>query len=131
MFGSFDKVVDKFATDLDAVMLRNRLISSNIANLDTPGYKSKDIDFNKVLSSSMDSLEVKRTNSRHLGNTSSGNLQSGDIIVNPNPGRPDGNNVDIDDEMLKLSENSIQYNTVIQFVSRKLRGMSDAIQQAK
>lgn len=127
----YEQIVGNFKTDLDNLVMRSKLIASNIANVDTPGYTSKDLKFTKILEESMNTLKMKRTDFRHMGETPLENGLMNEIVENPNPGRPDGNNVDIDDEMLKLSENNIQYNVSVQLLSKKMRQISDAIQQAK
>jgi flagellar basal-body rod protein FlgB len=130
MLNDYTKFVNDLSVNLDSMMLRSKLIASNVANVDTPGYKSRDINFQDILSESMGSMKLKRTDPRHLGEMGISNRMK-EIVEDPNPGRPDGNNVDIDDEMLKLTENNIQYNAAIQFVSRKIKQVNDAIQAAK
>jgi flagellar basal body rod protein FlgB len=51
-----------------------------------------------------------------------------EVVESPVPGRPDGNNVNIDEEMLKLTENNIQYNVSVQLLSKRLRQINDAFE---
>jgi flagellar basal-body rod protein FlgB len=106
---------------LDAAWLRNEVISQNIANVDTPGYKRKAVQFEEFLNNEMQSGQISQGKSK---------LAGGDINVIEDPSgssyRSDGNNVDIENEMALLSANSIRYNTLIQKISgdfQKLRSV--------
>ncbi len=126
MIIDYDRVINKLAADMDNRVLRHTLIASNVANVDTPGYTAKDLNFHRILSDNMDGIQLKRTHDKHM-DSGSGTILHNEIIEEPNPGRPDGNNVNIDDELLKLSENNIQYNVSVQLMSKKLRHIKEAI----
>lgn len=132
MLINYDNVVNKVAAELDTKVLRNKLIASNVANVDTPGYTSKDLKFEHVLKQNAEELHLamKVTNPRHMTDGVEGIINN-EITENPNPGRPDGNNVNIDDEMLKLTENNIQYNVAVQLLAKRLGHIKDAIAQVK
>lgn len=84
---------------LDAVWLRQRVISNNIANIDTPGFKSQDVKFEELLKA---------------GDTG---IPDPKIITNDDTSiREDGNNVDIDKENIELYRTQIQY----EYLARKL-----------
>ena len=92
---------------LDAVALRNEVISQNIANADTPNYNKKKVVFEELLRSQM-----------AQDNNNLPNIQ----VIEHNPNfktRMDGNSVDIDVEMTELSKNAIRYQ-----VLTKLSGYS-------
>lgn len=99
-------VLDKAA---DASALRNELISSNIANQDTPGYKRQDVDFESQLSQALKNQrytsideKVKNVNLKHLN----GRIYTdyGDFSY-----RLDGNNVDPEQEQVQLAANQLKY----------------------
>lgn len=94
---------------LDAAWLRNDVISQNIANVDTPGYKRKVVRFEEFLDNEM------KTGRLSQGKTK---LSTNGIQITEDPAnssyRSDGNNVDIEHEMALLAANSIRYNTLIQ-----------------
>jgi len=98
---------------LDAAWLRNDIISQNIANVDTPNYKRKEVKFEEFLNSEMKYSRISNGKSRLTG--------SGDIKVVEDYSnysyRLDGNNVDIEREMAKLAVNTLRYNTLIQRMS--------------
>jgi len=94
---------------LDAAWLRNTVISQNIANVDTPGYKRKVVQFEEFLSNEMKNGKISQGRSRLYGDDIR-------IIEDPTESsyRSDGNNVDIENEMALLAANTLRYNTLIQ-----------------
>ena len=130
MLINYDDIVNKLARDLDVRVKRSELIGSNIANIDTPAYKARDLKFHEELTGEIGKLGMKKTHPKHMGALSDTHLPH-DVVENPNPGRPDGNNVNIDDEMLKLTENNIKYNVAVQLLSKSLRRIQTAIEQSK
>lgn len=117
-----DNAIRAAILSLDGLSQRQNIIANNIANVDTPGYRAQEIDFESVLKHILDgsgSLQLASTNSAHLGGISSGSFYQ----VQERPGgttRADGNNVDIDTELLDMSETGIQYQAVSQELSKKL-----------
>jgi flagellar basal-body rod protein FlgB len=118
---------------IGASSMRQEVASHNLANVDTPNYKRKVVDFEKSLQEAIEStngLVGTRTNSRHMpiGSVDLNNLEA---KVNTdgarNAMRIDGNNVDINVEMSELSKNSIRYNALIQKISGSFRQLKDVI----
>ena len=92
---------------------RQRAVASNIANADTPGYKTRDVDF--------------RTELRNL-------LQSGSpntIEVPELPARNDGNNVNLEREARLLSENALRFNLASQLARLEVRSVRSALQEGR
>ncbi len=81
---------------------RQRVISSNIANSDTPNYRAKDINFDKALN-----LEVNGIAKTHEKHITGGLEQSGAIITKKEGAWKDGNNVEINEEVAKMSDNQL------------------------
>jgi flagellar basal-body rod protein FlgB len=127
---NYETLVDKLAAELDTKVLQSKLIASNVANVDTPGYKSKDLKFANVLQDEMGNLHMKTTHPLHMEGIT-GDVKNNEIIEGPTPGRPDGNNVNIDDELLKLNRNNIQYTVAVQLLAKYLGMVKDTIQQAR
>ena len=96
---------------LDIASYRQKLLASNIANADTPGFKAKDISFQKELD--------KVRQGKHSGY---------DVYepVTTMPNR-DGNTVNIDIEMAKVAENALLYNAATQLMSMQIRMSKDVI----
>lgn len=101
----------------DASWLRNNIISNNLANVDTPGYKRKDVTFESYLMACMTrggSLD-QRVNSVNL-NTINGTIYTDHSNLSY---RLDGNNVDIDTESSYLAENQIRYYALLDSMSQE------------
>lgn len=119
---------------LNAAWLRNDVIAQNIANDDTPMYKRKDVAFEDVLNASVNKLEAKVTNKKHIPfNTSNiDNIQPQITESNSDVSmRIDGNNVDIDNEMASLAKNTIKYNTLVQLINGSYSKIKNVIAEGR
>lgn len=116
---------------LDFQSQRLLLITSNISNLDTPGYKAKDIDFSKQLKEaigSRGSLALAGTHQKHFaGNRNTVAGLEPDVFEEPEAAKSNGNNVNIDKEMMKLSENQIHFNATVQLLAKRASTIRAAI----
>ncbi len=114
-------------------MRRSQVITSNIANAETPGYRALGYDFEKQLqevSGGGEILPVKTNNSKHLHNafTQADGSVRPDVFVRPSESvANDGNTVDIDTEMAQFSENQILYRASVETLNRKLGMLRYAI----
>jgi flagellar basal-body rod protein FlgB len=94
-----------------------------VANIETPGYKTQDFSFETLMGKAMQNTgELARTNPKHL------QLDPLDISAGSqftSEGRP----VDLDEEMMKLSENQLMYQIAAKIVAKKLEGLSVAIDE--
>ncbi len=116
MFGSgaFD-YIDVLNTAADAKMLRNELLSNNICNNDTPGYKRKDLEFEVHLNRAIESAGSERDSlTKKIRNM---DLSEARMMIYADNSdlsyRLDENNVDQSVEQAELAANQIQYNTLI------------------
>ncbi len=116
MFGSgaFD-YIDVLNTAADAKMLRNELLSNNISNDDTPGYKRKDLEFEVHLNRAIESAGSERDSlTKKIRNM---DLSEARMMIYADNSdlsyRLDENNVDQSVEQAELAANQIQYNTLI------------------
>lgn len=116
---------------LDIAHVRNRVIAENIANADTPQYKGNKVDFQKAMTDaeSFSSINMVKTNPLHVV------PGAGDVGVRvdnlDSPVRADGNNVDQNIEMSKLSENTIIYNTAAEILRRKIQLLKFVIEEGR
>jgi len=104
---------------LDACILRHRVIANNIANVDTPGFRASRVIFEEELKKVLP------------GNNSLSKLKNIKPVVireKNSSFREDFNNVDIEKEMVKLSENTLRYHLYIQSLIAKLRTIRSAIE---
>jgi flagellar basal-body rod protein FlgB len=116
-------MVDPLARQMAYRMSRHAAISANVANADTPGYSAVDVSFSAALEGA--GLRLATTHANHLGGQR--NLQLRDRLqLSGGEPRRDGNDVDIDAEMVKLARNQIEY----QFLTRRLGGKFQKIKEA-
>ena len=107
---------------LDYRSIRQDMIASNIANVDTPFYKPQDIDFETMLKqkekeifnhNKSKELKLAKTSSKHLSSTSDTHKYKATLYFRDGHGaRNDGNSVDLDVETSEMSKNSIMYNAL-------------------
>ena len=117
---------------LDASSLRQKVIANNIANVDTPGFKRSDVDFQAVLGTALGeqvgALPLKMTSPQHIAGINNGEAQAV-VTDNATTLRNDGNNVDIDREMANVAENGLYYNSVTRSISSQLGLLRMVIQE--
>lgn len=108
---------------LRATSLRQRVIASNIANSDTPGYRAKDVDFKSLVA--REGVKLLTTDPRHLRGT--GDKASAKVVVEDTPPWGDGNNVELNVEMAKMIENALIHDTAVTVMSTKIRMFKNAL----
>ncbi len=112
---------------LDASSLRHDVISNNIANIETPNYKRREVVFEKILQNSINngSSYMKLTHKNHMNTTPE--TVPYIKVDNSFSHRIDGNNVNIDVEMAEQAKNSVKYNALVQQLSSEFKRMKMAI----
>lgn len=108
-----DRVADRIERYMDLLSARQKVVASNIANAATPGYATKDIDFQSEFH-------------RLLGSDAPNVVEVRDLKT-----RNDGNNVDIDREARLLAENAIRFNLASQLLRSQIKAVRAAIQEGK
>lgn len=105
---------------------RNTILASNIANASTPGYKARDIDFDREMSRQIGESPVFTTNTRHMDSLAG---TGGDALQYREPLNPslDGNTVEMSVEQMEFSENTLRYMTTLTFLNRRISGLMTAI----
>lgn len=98
---------------MDLLAARQKLVAANLANIDTPGYKAKDIDFQREFASQLAGQAPEVIASRGLRV------------------KPDGNNVDVDRESRMLAENAIRFNLASTLLKSEFKAVRDAIHEGK
>jgi len=124
--------LDKIGRGLDASWTKNEVISSNIANIDTPGYKRKTMDFSNLLDKEIKAnTQLKTSQIRHM-QTDNTDAYAGFISVDNSTDslRTDENNVNIDIEMADMAKNLIYYNVLSQKASGEITKLESAIKGA-
>jgi len=123
------KVNDLAAKAMDAQGKRTMLITSNLANAETPGYKSVDVKpFEAALAEAYKpKTPMLTTNPLHMAGTNNLEHFQPEVLKSGAPGRLDGNNVNLDDELNKMNEVSLQYQTTITAYKRRGQIINAAI----
>lgn len=101
---------------LDVVAKREQLVASNIANIDTPGYRTKDIDFR---------AELQRAQQGEPGLPAQPQEVTGLLE------RPDGNNVSLDRESMLLAQTQLQFHTGIALLQSEFHQIATAINDGR
>ena len=109
----FDPITSRMEQYLDLLSARQTLVASNVANIDTPGYRTRDIDFQFELESQL------------AGNNPTVYEPAGLTVKN------DGNNVSLDREARLLAENAMRFNLVSNLMKNELRMVKSAIDEGK
>jgi flagellar basal-body rod protein FlgB len=130
----FDKTTRALGASLNLRQLRNNVISSNVANAETPGYQAKKVDFEAALSRALDiegAGQLQGITEQHFS-TGSGAISKvrADIYENPDVEiSNDGNTVDVEREMTALAENSVMYKAAVQLINKKIAAMKYAVSE--
>jgi flagellar basal-body rod protein FlgB len=139
---SLDNYLGIHAQALTVEAKRNELLAANLANVDTPNYKARDIDFKAALSAASGNTAANGSSSLTLqqGNaslkaasatTTAGTENSADAAMMryrvPMAPSLDGNTVDEQLEQSAFAENSVRYQATLTFLNNALRGLMTAI----
>lgn len=119
---------------LDVNLLRQQVIANNIANADTPNYKRWDVIFANKLSEVTESdnkLALAQTNPRHINIKNKYEIEPTLIQVNQSSSRNDGNNVDIESELVQQTETLLNYNFLTRLVTDHLDMLRIAITEGR
>ena len=114
---------------LDRAALNQKVISPNVANVGTPGYRRLGVTFGDELKNAMNSGadKLKRTNPKHLPSTGSLKNVKPEVVM-VDDGYFNGiNNVNIDREMVEIAKNQLDFNTAAKLMSLKFSQLRTAI----
>lgn len=143
--GLFNTTIAVLGKSIDLRTRNQNLISSNIANAETPGYTPKTLEFEQQLQSA-----VKKSSSRGGIPAASGALThpahialqgsagervsqvNGSVVETParTPGR-DGNSVELENEMGRMMQNQVLFNASVQLLTKKFEGLRTALREGK
>ncbi len=132
----FDKTTAALQTAAQMRHLKQELISSNIANAETPGYHAKKIDFEEALARALDidslrSMGTSHDNHFFVGGSGSGQVRP-DVYDNPEGmTQNDGNTVDLEREMSALAENTIMHKAAVQLINKKMAALKYAASEGR
>lgn len=123
-------LMNAIAKRMDWLTNKQQVISQNIANANTPNYRSKVLDapdFQGLVERSMNAgsgskLAVQKTNSKHMASAGSVNMRGGRVVVDSRASEstPTGNNVVLEDQMLDMAKTQMDYNTMINLYRKQV-----------
>jgi len=136
MLNSIFNHISVLKKGLDASWTKHEVIANNIANNDTPGFKSSRVDFESIFKEALsdDGFVGKKTNEKHIDIGKSADLDNLNPIITKNTEtsmRLDGNNVDINYEMTELTKNILFYNTLTQKINNEFSRLKKVINEGK
>ena len=138
MWNKMFRPMDVLQRGLSAAWTRNAVIRNNIANVETPGFKASYVEFEshfKRAAEESSSIRAARTHPDHIEFTTyAGNLMEISPIIRQSRElsmRKDGNNVDIESENVRLAQNSLFYNTLVEKMNSELRRLRMAISEGR
>ncbi len=113
-----DKNVVLLSKLLDLTTSKNKVIANNIANTNTPGFKKSEVSFQKELRKAVESKNINKVK----------DIQESITMSKDKSTRKDGNNVDLDKELVTFYQMSDRHNIYLEILSKKFKGIITAIQ---
>jgi flagellar basal-body rod protein FlgB len=132
MLNQLTKTLDYQGQALSLRSERQRLIASNIANADTPGYVARDMDFSQALREATGAARasgaMSATRAGHLsGNNNGARSEPQLLYATASQTNLDSNSVDMDRERANFVDNAVKYEATLRFINGNVRTMLDAI----
>ena len=115
--GLFDGTQEVLAQAMAGSAARQQVLANNIANADTPNYRRSDLDFRSQLANAIAG--------GNLGQLQ--NLTFSPAVDTTSPVQANGNSVNIDGEMANMSQNALDYETLVEIANARLKMLSTAI----
>lgn len=135
MKGLFSNQIQLTGRVLDMQLQRQNVISSNLANINTPNYKPRELEFENELQKAL-GLDMQgnmaRTSDSHIPTSFDPNTFSADWYKQFKPRQIHGEDrVNIDKEMTKLAKNQLHYSALTQVIGKNFEGIKTIIQEGK
>ncbi len=110
---------------------RQKVISSNIANINTPNYKTKDLVFKDELKKAQPMLQMARTTNSHFSNISlTSNSKYNLVQVQGLEEQNDGNNVNLDTQMSEMAKNKLMFDALQSSIKKDSRLFRSVIESS-
>lgn len=120
----FDVTFKTLDLALGAAGKRQEVLANNLANVNTPGYKRLDVEFDGMLAKAVDAARAGDRSALDA-------MRPGVNTDHAVSVRADGNSVDVDQEMAFVAENNIRYNALVQLSQKKLEGLKYVISDGR
>lgn len=136
--GIFSPTINLLGKNIDLRARQQNLLSSNVANAETPNYVPKALAFEDELQNAVKGAKKGTptlTHQRHIplkGVAGRVEAVTGRVVETPakTPGK-DGNAVELENEMSRMTQNQIMYNASVQILAKKFEGLKSAIREGK
>ena len=118
----FDRTIALMQDRLNLNSLNQKVIAGNVANINTPGYVSKDLSFDETLREALEDqvLTLVRSNENHFDQTDPVAAMRSPEVVGTGP-------VDLDREMVKLARNNVEYQYMVTMLNKKFGLLKQAV----
>jgi len=127
------RLTDALDFQAQALVLRSerqRLLASNIANADTPGYVARDMDFARALREATGQAQAVApvaTQAGHVASAGGARNEPQLLYTRPAQDNLDHNSVDMDRERAAFADNTVKYEATLRFINAQVRTMLDAM----
>jgi flagellar basal-body rod protein FlgB len=122
----FDQAIDRLARGLEYTSRRHEVLTRNIANLETPGYRARDVAFDDYLNA-MRPAAIDAGTPAPLRTTAPGEAEAQVVYTSDGAAREDGNDVNLDRQMARLAENTLFNHTLVNLLTARFNAMKQAI----
>ena len=128
-----NQTIDAMEAYMTRLSQRQQIVASNLANIDTPGFQTKDISFYATMQEllSENSISLRTDRPEHSQGLVQAVPQAQVFEVQGLPSRADRNNVDLDGELLKLGETSFSYSLITEMLRSKFHTIASSINEGK
>lgn len=133
----FNESITRLEEVLNVRSKRHQVITANVTNQDTPGYKAKSLDFNDALKAAKSGdrpMALEKTDGQHLSSQIPAQEPISAQIKLARTGRTtklDENTVEGEKEMTRLAENTFMYQATAQLIAGKFKGLKSAISEGR
>ena len=125
MIRLFDKAIDRLTNGLEYTSRRHEVLTKNVANLETPGYRALDVSFDDYLKPAQIAAgDVKQGD---IGTGAPGDPRARVVYAADGAPREDGNDVNLDRQMARLAENTLYNATLVQLLASRFATVKQAI----
>jgi len=129
----FEEHIDLTSKVMDFQLQRQNIVSANLANINTPGYKARRLEFEKDLQAALalsESGPMTKTDPKHFPQAFSTDQTESTVVKALMPRVIQGvDNVDLDTEMAAMAKNNLLYNTLSTVLQKNFAGLKQAIQE--
>lgn len=127
----FSITIKQLEQGINYASTKQKVISNNIANVETPGYKAKTVQFRDMLEREIENLEAYKTHEKHLSFSSRSSMSYKISTRHQASYKSNGNSVDIDLEMSEMAQNQIYYDALIDRINGKFKSLKSVIKGGK